>query len=251
MNELYKFRHKFELGTPYSPYAISNNSLYFDTCPSCYKRGSFDIHNKDLSLVIETDPTSYCIYCDKTLGDHYGDYCNGFGSLDVLPDYLILFGSGLNIISEKALKIWGKHNVTGYEAFPIKKLLHYYNEIEERYEEFETETKYYNAIITKQAEFDYEQMGIKKIIKCPVCGDFEYSKPNDEINFVALKKGTYENSDLISVGGAGGYSACTEKLLEITHKHKLTGFGFLALDDMFKYATKHLIDLDGFFGNKI
>jgi len=197
MEKIYKISHAEKKGTPYASTIISDNSLYLDSCPEC-KRSIFNRENKDLSLVIE-------------------------GKIK-LPDYLLCGHFPLFLVSQKVIEKWEENNMTGYEAFPIKKLL------DKNGNDLATDVQYFNVIITGRVELDFEKMNVFIKYQCSMCGGIgggiEYNKKVWEFGEKIIKQGTHDGSDLFVAKYFESTPICTSKLLEIVYKEKLTNFEF-------------------------
>lgn len=130
----------------------------------------------------------------------------------VYPDN-IMFGGSPNfiIISQRALEVFNKESITGFQAYPIT-ILHKGKKIERQY---------YILRIYGKAAYNYKKMGRKPAFYCENCGYTEYSgKRQWNYEFTYLKENSWDGSDLFSLL----HDYCTEKVINIIKKNKLTGF---------------------------
>ncbi|MDE6698175.1 MAG: hypothetical protein K2J91_01680 [Lachnospiraceae bacterium] len=131
------------------------------------------------------------------------------------PEYPdnIMFGGSPNfiIISQRALEVFNKESITGFQAYPIT-ILHKGQKIERQY---------YILRVYGKAEYNYKKMGKKPAFYCENCGYTEYSgKRPLNYEFTYLKENSWDGSDLFSLSA----KYCTEKVINIIKKNKLTGF---------------------------
>ena len=202
--------------TPYAPTINSSNDIYLNNCSEC-GRTRYNDDNKDLSLVIEGKRK--------------------------LPDYLLCGHYPLTIVSKKVIEIWRKYSVTGYTAFPIKKL------VDKKGTVVHSDFQYFNVSVTGSIELDFKRMGVSIVNQCSICGCFDFNKNTWEFGTAFLKQGTHDGSDLFYPKYSGGL-CCTRKMLEIVYKEKLTNFKFNTFESMFIFINSPpAIDLKEFFRN--
>ena len=200
--------------------------------------------SKDLSLVIEINPTDYCPMCNKMIGDHdENSDCLWINREMEFPDVLLCGHYPLVIVSNRVIEAWQKNNVTGYIAHSINKL------VDSNRCEINAPVRYFNIIITGRAELDLEKMGISIIKQCATCNCVEYDKPSWEFGEAYIKAETYDGSDLFVDKHFTQSVMCTQKILEIVYREKLTNFEFRKLEAKFKYMVNSVIDLKSLFDN--
>lgn len=151
-----------------------------------------------------------CPYCGhlSVYDDHlYENLIFEVSKNKVFPDKIMYGGHpGLLIISQKALMTFEREQVSGYIPFPIticeqsKKL----------------EVQYYVLKVEGKAEFNYKKMGCKPRFYCKICNYAEVDRTNFERTYI--KDGSWDGSDLFLE------NMCTDRVLDIIKKYKLTGF---------------------------
>lgn len=129
------------------------------------------------------------------------------------PEYpdCIMYGGAPNflIISQRALDVFIQESVTGFQAYPVSIL--------DKGEEIEKQ--YYILRIYGKAAYNYKKMGRKPSFYCVDCGYTDYlGKRPLNYEFTYLKENSWDGSDLF-LG-----TCCTEKVIDIIRKNKLTGF---------------------------
>lgn len=136
----------------------------------------------------------------------------------IFPDKIIYGGHpGLLIISQKALMAFESEGVTGYSPFPVTLC-----------QKGETlEVQYYVLKVEGKAEFNYKKMGCKPKFYCKECNYAELDRTNFDRTYI--KDGSWDGSDLFLT------DMCTERVLDIIKKYKLTGF--MAIDILYAFDS--------------
>ena len=123
----------------------------------------------------------------------------------------IMFGGSPNFlfISRKSFDEFSQEGITGFEAYPIV--------IFQRGEK--VEQQYFILKICGKAAYNYKKMGKKPLTYCEKCGYTGYSgKPPFNYEFTYLKENSWDGSDIFL------NKYCTEKVIDVIKKYKLTGF---------------------------
>ena len=229
MESYYSIKRQISYGTPYAPFIISSNPISLDNCPKCGGH-RFNDNNKDISLVVEIDPTDYCPVCSKMFGEHDGNYCMDIHNIynaKIFPDYLLCGAGPLIIISNRVLDLWQQHNVTGYSTTPIKHLYDNDRSI------LACHVNYYNITLTGYAELDFEKMGIEIVSHCSICGATQYNKNTWEFGSAYLKADSHDGSDLFRLRFFDKLPLCTMKITDMMQKEGLTNFEFKPFEQYF------------------
>ena len=201
--------------TPYAPSISTGESSEICQCGGVV----YDIDHKNISLVIEGK---------RKLSDHL--MCGAYP---------------LIVVSTKVIEAWEKYNVTGYKAFPVKKLVNV------KGNEMITDMKYFNVQVTgKEVELDFEEMGVYVKNQCPICGKCEFNKEVWEFGKPIIKEDTYDGSDWFLTGYFKS-PLCTKRILEITFKEKLKNFRFRSFEAFQNHTGDFSdVDLKVMFGKK-
>lgn len=141
----------------------------------------------------------------------------------VYPDYLQFAGAGRQpfLISEKALELFEKNQITGYSGY---QLVNYVSSKRKDNSSIIQQVKYYNLNITGRVDLDLAEMHLKKKHLCPQCGQFDWSRRR--FGKTILDETTWDGSDLCRLKSIPGFKLCSEKLKELVRQHELTGFSF-------------------------
>lgn len=136
------------------------------------------------------------------------------------PDYLSFCGAGrqMFLLSEKALEIFEKCNVSGYAGYQLIET----NDFTTKDKRFCC--KYYSLNITGRVDLDMAMMHIKKKRLCAECNQFTWSRTRLQPYF--LDQNSWDGSDLCLLTSIPGYKLCTSRVKDIIERFRLTGFSF-------------------------
>ena len=142
----------------------------------------------------------------------------------VYPDYLQFCGAGnqLFLISDRALEIFEKNRITGYSVHQLTTV-----EISEQNGSVDCIPEYYSLNVLGRVNIDYATMHIKKKRVCPQCGQFEWSRMRLEP--IILDHTTWDGSDLCLIDSLQGFRVCSDRVKQLIHDYKLTGFSLKAI----------------------
>ena len=97
-----------------------------------------------------------------------------------------------------------------------------------------SEPVYQLAPIIGRVELDLPAMKLKKKNLCPACGRFAWSRERLYTIPAALDMDTWSGHDLCRVGDFPAMTVCSERVVEVIRKHKLTGAELGPIADMFR-----------------
>lgn len=139
----------------------------------------------------------------------------------IYPDLLRFCGAGdqMFLLSEKALSVFVKENISGIESYDLVKIAN---------EESNT-TQYYCVKLSGHIDLNYSSMFLKKKKKCDICGKFELNRKR--IHPFIVNKSTWNGCDICYLETFPAVTICTEKIVRIVRKYKLKGFKFEELKE--------------------
>jgi hypothetical protein len=193
------------------------------------------VNKEDYCLIEE----SRCSVCGKMQGrkpknENYYDR-----PMEALLDksgsnWTNIIGSGerpfFRVVSQRTLEIWGKEGIGTFPAFPITLLPPYPKKITE------PPPMYYRLDYKKMegVEIDLVASGFVDIKNCPECGfSFDVIKSlklaDWKIIPYVIKKDTWKGTNIFCDAQIGGMF-CTEKVIDIAAKYKMTNFRFIPLE---------------------
>jgi len=191
--------------------------------------------------VIRRSPDNYDL--TVTLG-HEGK----FSQKKVWPDNM-RFGAApwLVLLSEKAVDIFTRANITGFIPHKIKITATKTKNMDEisysaRLEELD-KINYYVLEITGKGKIDWKKMGVELLSYCEHCGAKEFKERKNTYPEAFIDEGTWDGSDIF------GYGHCTVKVLETVYKEQLTGFEFRYGIDSLNSLEQRTVDLKALFGD--
>ncbi|MPW26724.1 hypothetical protein GC105_13100 [Alkalibaculum sp. M08DMB] len=141
------------------------------------------------------------------------------------------------LISQKSLNILLKENTTGWTYEEINTMSK--EELtDEQVKDFKEEYGikalksipnnppiYYKILAKKTAKL-HPRSRVILIGKCDVCGYEEYDKEGSYFDPDYIEKDSWNGDDIFGVKEYGTTMFCSERFVEIYHKHSLTGLGF-------------------------
>ena len=118
------------------------------------------------------------------------------------------------IVSERALAVFQKEGITGFEAAPI--------------EFHDTGTKpdgvpqYYYLSVKGTVSLDYGAMHYRKKNVCPACGGFHWSR--QKVGVSVLDEASWDQCDLCKLADYPNIVLCTQKVIDVIRANSLKGF---------------------------
>ena len=113
------------------------------------------------------------------------------------------------IVSEKALAVFQKAQLTGFEAAPL--------EIAGA-----DSPRYYFLTVIGSVSLDYGAMHYRKQNVCPECGSFRWSR--QKIGISVLDQESWDGADFCKLVDYPNYFLCTQKVVDVIKREKLKGF---------------------------
>ena len=132
--------------------------------------------------------------------------------------------SNLIIVSDRVLRGFYDHGVTGFTPFPIvigprsKKLQDVIPPV------------YWHLRVDGRCELDLEAMGLKIPVFCDRCYYSEIEKKAD-YGFV-VKEGSWDGSDLFLSKDRSNYVFCSQRVFDLAKKFQWTNFEFTHAEDI-------------------
>lgn len=200
-SDFYVVSHINKRKTPIATLTKSPHDVYLPNCLEC-GRSKINNDNHDLTLVLERNK-------------------------GIPPDYLAA-PAAMEIVSSRVIDIFQKYNVTGYTIlYPVAKLL----DLNEN--EIFPSNRYFRISITGGVQLDLERMDVTILSKCSTCNTYDYNRNFWEWGEAIAIDGSHDGSDLFKADHSEAL-LCTEKLMEIVCREKLTNIEFTQFDSMFK-----------------
>ena len=137
------------------------------------------------------------------------------------PDHLSFCGAGkrLFIVSERALDLFEREQLTGYRLQCLVKTSHISDG--SRYLDL---PRYYCLEIQGRVDIDSKSMQLKKKNRCTLCGQFDWNRKRMEP--MMIDYGTWDGSDICLLASFPGITLCSESFVRLVQTNKLTGFSF-------------------------
>ncbi len=142
------------------------------------------------------------------------------------PDWLDFCGVGgrLILLSQSAVEAFQKEGITGLaDRGPVKVSRMFRREIIPL-----TDAPDYRLVdFTGRIDFDLPAMCLKKKHRCAQCGQFNWNR--QRLYPVVMDRSTWDGSDLCSQVSIPGFKYCTQAVVDVIKKHKLTNFDPVAV----------------------
>ena len=146
------------------------------------------------------------------------------------PDFLYYGGAGLYfLVSERVLKAFEEHNITGYEQAVQVPVYRFRNDTLT-----EQDACYYLLNIIGSIDFNLKAMSLKRKNQCSDCGKFDWSRQRLAIIKTIFDMDTWDNSDLCRIASFPGYIVCSDKVKSIVEENGFTGIVCQPEDDIFR-----------------
>lgn len=179
---------------------------------------------KDLSLIGYS--RSVCPQCSRQIG--VPQYRGNTPHLileggNEWPDYLQFCGAGnrLFLISERALEIFEKNSITGYNGYQS---VDSESVIGKR--TFTQNPNYYSLNVSGRIDLNFASMHLKKKRLCPQCRQYEWSR--NRLEPLILDYTTWDESDICLIDSIPGFRVCSETFMHVVQNNQLKGFSFKA-----------------------
>ena len=179
---------------------------------------------KDLSLIGYS--RSVCPQCSRQIG--IPQYSGNIPHLileggNEWPDYLQFCGAGkrLFLISERALEIFEKNIITGYDGYQSVDC-----ESIIRNRDIKKNPNYYSLNVSGRIDLDFASMHLKKKHFCPQCRQYEWNR--NRLEPFILDCATWDGSDVCLIDSLPGFRVCSGNLMQVIHNNHLKGFSFRA-----------------------
>jgi hypothetical protein len=136
---------------------------------------------------------------------------------------------GFTMVSQRVLEIWEAEGIGTFPVFPVTILPPYPKKLSDPPMYYRLDHKNIEG-----AEMDYESSGFVDIKHCPECGfSYDWNKTDKlsrfQITPYKLHENTWNGKEIFSIIRSSRI-CCTEKIVDIAAKYKMTNFEFTPLE---------------------